>query len=62
MQETTGDVNVISNIVQGYLERSNVAVADEMVDLIVAQRAYELNSKCIQASDEMLQNANNLKR
>lgn len=51
-----------SNIWQGYLEGSNVQVADEMVNMIVAQRAYELNSKAIQASDEMLQQANNLRR
>lgn len=47
---------------QGYLEASNVNVADEMVNLIVAQRAYEMNSKAITASDEMLQQANQLKR
>ena len=47
---------------QGYVEASNVQVADEMINLIVAQRAYELNSKAITASDEMLQQANNLRR
>ena len=47
---------------QGYLEMSNVQVADEMVNMIVAQRAYEMNSKAIQATDEMLQQANNLRR
>lgn len=46
---------------QGHLEMSNVQVADEMVNMIVAQRAYEMNSKAIQASDEMLQQANNLR-
>lgn len=51
-----------SDIVQGYLEGSNVQVVDEMVNMIVAQRAYELNSKAITASDEMLQQANNLRR
>lgn len=50
-----------SRIHQGYLEMSNVQVADEMVNMIVAQRAYEMNSKAIQASDEMLQQANNLR-
>lgn len=50
-----------SKIHQGYLEMSNVQVADEMVNMIVAQRAYEMNSKAIQASDEMLQQANNLR-
>ncbi|RKJ43963.1 flagellar basal-body rod protein FlgG, partial [bacterium 1XD42-8] len=48
--------------VQGYLEASNVQVVDEMVNMIVAQRAYEMNSKAINTSDEMLQTANNLKR
>lgn len=50
-----------SKIHQQYLEMSNVQVADEMVNMIVAQRAYEMNSKAIQASDEMLQQANNLR-
>ncbi|MDH7576662.1 MAG: flagellar basal-body rod protein FlgG [Bacillota bacterium] len=47
---------------QGFLESSNVQVVEEMVNLITAQRAYELNSKAIQASDEMLNIANNLRR
>lgn len=51
-----------SAVIQGYLEGSNVQVVDEMVNMIVAQRAYELNSKAITTSDEMLQQANNLKR
>lgn len=51
-----------SNIRQGYLEGSNVQAVTEMVDLIVAQRAYEMNSKAITAADEMLQQANNLRR
>ncbi len=46
---------------QYYTEGSNVDVANEMVNLIVAQRAYEMNSKAIQASDEMMQQANNLR-
>lgn len=50
-----------SKIVSGYLESSNVQAADEMVNMIVAQRAYEMNSKAITASDEMLQQANNLR-
>ena len=57
----SGDIEK-STIVQGYLERSNVQVVDEMVNMIVAQRAYEMNSKAITTSDEMLQQANNLKR
>lgn len=51
----------MTKIHQNYLEMSNVQVADEMVNMIVAQRAYEMNSKAIQASDEMLQQANNLR-
>lgn len=46
---------------QHYTEASNVDVAEEMVNLIVAQRAYEMNSKAIQTSDEMMQQANNLR-
>ncbi|MCF8020650.1 Flagellar basal-body rod protein FlgG [Petrocella atlantisensis] len=56
-EETEG-----SMVVQGALEASNVQAVEEMVKLIVAQRAYELSSKAIQSSDEMLQRANELKR
>lgn len=51
-----------STIFHKYLEGSNVQVADEMVRLITAQRAYQLNSKAITAADEMLEQANNLRR
>ena len=50
------------DLAQGFLEMSNVQVVEEMVSMIVAQRAYETNSKAIQAADEMLQTANNLRR
>lgn len=50
-----------STIRSGYLEASNVQTVDEIVNLIVAQRAYEMNSKVITASDQMLQQANNLR-
>jgi flagellar basal-body rod protein FlgG len=50
------------SVMQGYIETSNVNIVEEMVNLIVAQRAYEVNSKAIQTSDEMLQNVNQLKR
>lgn len=50
-----------SIVKNGYLEGSSVQAVDEMVDMIVTQRAYEMNSKAIQASDEMLQQANNLR-
>jgi flagellar basal-body rod protein FlgG len=39
-----------------------VSIVDEMVNMITAQRSYETNSKVVQASDDMLQTANNLKR
>ncbi len=60
-EATNNDVEK-SAVHQNYLEGSNVQVVDEMVNMIVAQRAYELNSKAITASDEMLQQANNLRR
>ncbi len=47
---------------QGYLEMSNVDVVTEMVNMIVAQRAYEINSKAIQTADDMSSLVNNLKR
>ena len=43
-------------------ERSNVNVVEEMVNMIIAQRAYEINSKSIQTSDDMLARVNQLKR
>lgn len=49
-------------IAQGFLEMSNVNIVEEMVNMIISQRAYEINSKVIQTSDSMLQVANNLKR
>ncbi len=52
----------LGQIDQGYLEMSNVKVVDEMVNMIIAQRAYEMNSKAIQTADDMAQIANNLKR
>lgn len=52
----------MGKVMQGFLETSNVQVVKEMVDMIAAQRAYEINSKAIQAADEMLGIANNLRR
>lgn len=49
-------------LAQGMLEASNVSVVEEMVNLITSQRAYEINAKAIQTSDEMLGLANDLKR
>jgi len=52
----------LGTLAQGYLEMSNVNIVEEMVNLIVSQRAYEISSKAVQASDDMLQMANNLRR
>jgi flagellar basal-body rod protein FlgG len=61
---TTGQagLNGMGTISQGNLEMSNVSVVDEMVNMITAQRAYEINSKAIQTSDQMQQMADNLIR
>jgi flagellar basal-body rod protein FlgG len=58
----TAGEQTFGTISQGFLEMSNVSIVDEMVNMITAQRAYETNSKVVQASDDMLQAANNLKR
>lgn len=49
-------------ISQGFIEGSNVQIVEEMVRMILAQRAYETNSKAIQTADDMLAVTNNLKR
>jgi flagellar basal-body rod protein FlgG len=49
-------------LAQGFLESSNVNIAEEMVNMIIGQRNYEVNSKAVQTCDEMLQVANGLKR
>jgi flagellar basal-body rod protein FlgG len=54
--------NGFGELAQGYLEMSNVEVVDEMVNMILAQRAYEINAKAIQTSDDMSRVANELKR
>jgi flagellar basal-body rod protein FlgG len=67
--DATGEVTVgtpgldgFGEINQGSIESSNVKVVEEMVNLITTQRAYEVNTKAIQASDDMLSQANNLRR
>jgi len=54
--------NGFGELQQGFVELSNVKVVEEMVNLIVAQRAYEVNSKAVQAADDMMQQSNNLRR
>ena len=56
------EINIYSRVHQGVLEMSNVNIAQEMVDMIRAHRAYDLNARAITTSDEMLQTANGLKR
>jgi flagellar basal-body rod protein FlgG len=58
---TAGDTG-FGTIQSGFLEKSNVQMVTELVNLITAQRAYEINSKAITVGDEMLQTANNLVR
>lgn len=58
----TAGQNGLGTLSQGFLEMSNVNIMEEMVNMIVGQRAYEINSKAVQAADEMLQTTNNLKR
>jgi flagellar basal-body rod protein FlgG len=52
----------IGNVVQGVLEMSNVKVVEEMVKMIIAQRAYEANSKSVSSADDMLAIANSMVR
>jgi len=55
-QDGLGEIN------NGFLESSNVSVVEELVQLIIGQRAYEVNAKVVQTCDEMLQTANNIRR
>jgi flagellar basal-body rod protein FlgG len=55
-QEGFGDIH------QGFLESSNVDIVEEMIAMIAAQRAYEMNSKTVQTVEDMMSTANNLKR
>jgi len=54
--------NGMGTLAQGYVETSNVQVVEEMVNMIQAQRAYEINSKAIQTADQMMGMANNLRQ
>jgi flagellar basal-body rod protein FlgG len=57
-----GGAEGMGSLLQGYIEQSNVSVVQEFINLIVAQRGYEANSKVVQAADQMYQNVNNLTR
>lgn len=60
-QQALPGQNGMGQIAQGQVEASNVNVVDEMVNMITTQRAYETNSKVIQASDQMLQSINQMR-
>jgi flagellar basal-body rod protein FlgG len=68
--DASGDASVgvpggqegMGSVMQGYVEQSNVSVVEEFINLIVAQRGYEANSKVVQAADQMYQQTNNITR
>jgi flagellar basal-body rod protein FlgG len=57
-----GGTEGLGTLLQGYTEQSNVSIVEEFINLIVAQRGYEANSKVVKAADEMYQQVNNLKQ
>jgi flagellar basal-body rod protein FlgG len=57
---SAGGPEGLGTLLQGYVEQSNVSVVTEFINMIVAQRSYEANSKVIKAADEMYQDVNNL--
>ena len=57
---TPGGSEGLGTVEQGMLEQSNVSVVDQFVQMIVAQRTYESNSRVVKAADEMLQQINQL--
>jgi flagellar basal-body rod protein FlgG len=63
-EPTTGVAGTdgIGTIAQGFLEESNVSIVEEMVNMILGQRAYEANSRVVRVADEMLSQVNNLAR
>jgi len=58
---STPGQNGVGTLAQGFLEASNVNIVEEMVNMIVGQRAYEINSKTIQTVDQMLRTATNIR-
>jgi flagellar basal-body rod protein FlgG len=60
--ETNPDSNGVGKIAQKYVETSNVDVTEELVNLIITQRAFESNSKAVTTADQLLEIANTLKR
>jgi flagellar basal-body rod protein FlgG len=62
LSEVDGETGSISRVRQNFLEMSNVSIAEEMIGIITAQRAFDTNSRGITTSNEMLQTANQLVR
>jgi len=62
LSEADDETGRLSRLIQGYIEMSNVSIAEEMISMIVAQRAFDTNSRGITTSNEMLQTANQLVR
>jgi flagellar basal-body rod protein FlgG len=60
--QSTPGIDGAGSIIQRHLESSNVDLVEEMVNMIVAQRAFETNSKAVQAADDMLNTSNQLRR
>jgi flagellar basal-body rod protein FlgG len=60
VQVGTPGVNGVGTLLQNYLESSNVNIVEELASMITTQRAYEINSKVIQTSDQMMQTTNQL--
>ena len=61
-QTGTPGLDSRGTIAQGFLEDSNVSVVEEMVNMIIGQRAYEANSRVVKAADEMMSQVNTLVR
>jgi flagellar basal-body rod protein FlgG len=59
-QNQIAGTNGMGTTQQYYVEQSNVNVAEELVNLIAAQRAYEINTRAVTASDQILQRVSNL--
>lgn len=59
---TPGGAEGLGSLQQGYVEQSNVDVVQEFVQMILAQRSYESNSRVVRAADQMFQDLNNLSR
>ena len=62
MFKGTAGESGLGSIAQGHLEKANVNVIEEMISIVQAQRAYEMNQKGVQAADEMARSASQLQK